>query len=194
MISQPFMASLIGVKNALGIQKYWPVWLICTLVAGADFLNRFTTAGNLDSVQSIPKNAQRLTEVVALESKQHALYLEKLAQYVQETGSGPLLDAAIEDDRQEGRGYSLIRGDESDYRLLAIFGAGEKFAVVKRITDGLESGQIIEVRVGDVLNKFSVSEILSYTLILRGEDAERVEVNLFSPTQIYEGKQRFKLQ
>ena len=177
-----------NLRGTFGFKQFWPVYLIGVLLAGADFLDRFAGLVNLELLAPTLSSGDQMSEVTILTSEVHASYLEKLAGYTKEPASEPAGELASKDEQAAGRDYRLFRGTENEYKLMAILGASEKFAVVKRLDDGLAADKLFELRLGDTFEKFSVSEIRRFALVLRDEKNERVEINLFSPAQFEEGR------
>jgi hypothetical protein len=82
-----------------------------------------------------------------------------------------------------------VNGNESwgtsnyRFRLLGIFEAADKFAVLNRISLSTAEQDLIDVRVGDEIDGFLIKAITTYSITAATEVGERMEMTLFQPSR-----------
>jgi hypothetical protein len=67
------------------------------------------------------------------------------------------------------------------YRLLAVFQSADQFAVLHRTHVVSGEREVIEARLGDVIDQYAVSEIDSRKMLVTSDKGEQVELVLFEP-------------
>ena len=182
MSSQSPKVSTGTFLSALGLKQFWLVCSVCALAATFDIYHRFGGLVNFELSVPVFRDGAELIEVGPLGSEMHALYLERLKKHTKNTDLAAGAISARDDEVIElPSAPGLLLGSEFSYQLVAIFGSDEKFAVLKRFGAEGKIDQLLEVRIGEKLEAYTVGEILAYTLVIYDSDNKQVEIKLFRP-------------
>ena len=149
-------------------------------MGAVDISNRFVAKFNYRAADEFLENSVGVQEIHVLPAEELERYMEKLAEHTKQPESEPVV-SSITEGIEEREGLGFWRGAGNDYQLLAIFSAVEKFAVLSRADNETGESEIVEVREGDLMDGFVVSQISDQTLTLIGPKKERADLMLFRP-------------
>jgi hypothetical protein len=168
--------------DTLSLRKYWPIWALSLVLGVVDISNRFVSKSDHQEVDEFWDNSLGIQEISVLPTEKLERYMEKLAENTEQPE--PELESivsSITEAIEEREGLGFWTGAGNDYQLLAIFSAVEKFAVLSRADNETGESEIVEVREGDLMGGFVVSQISEHTLTLNGPENERADLMLFRP-------------
>jgi hypothetical protein len=80
-------------------------------------------------------------------------------------------------------GGNVWRGIGYDYRLLGIFGGLDRLAVLHRTNQETAAVDVVDLRIGDSLDGFTLSSISKHSVIATQASKDDIELVLFQPTQ-----------
>lgn len=174
MISTPMLDALI---NRGRFREYWLVWVLCGSLLAIDFFARFIPDEFIESGSYKPV-AQEEFSVLELGSDALERYLLKLSKYQE------VKLVALEEPELTEAPVNLGSwvGSDYSYQLLAVFSAGNAFAVVSRLSFETKEQDIVELQVGDSMSGYSVSSVTQKGITLAGPNGEREELRLFVPS------------
>jgi hypothetical protein len=111
-------------------------------------------------------------------------YMEKLARYVAGPESENVLpkENAL-DDFDALTGGNVWRGIGYDYRLIGIFGGAGRLAVLHRTNQETAVVDVVDMRIGDSLDGFTLSSISKRSVIATQPNKEDIELVMFQLTQ-----------
>lgn len=168
---------LDAVINRGRFREYWLVWVLCVSLLAIDFFARFVNGEFIESGNYKPA---ALEELSVLELGDDALerYLLKLSKYQE------VKLVALEEPEFTEAPVNLGSwvGSDYNYQLLAVFSAGNAFAVVSRLSFESKEQDIVELQVGDSMSGYSISSVTEKGIVLVGPDGEREELRLFLPS------------
>ncbi|MDA9371654.1 hypothetical protein N9R09_00955 [Porticoccaceae bacterium] len=164
--------------------RVWPVVLFWILLGALDLQQRLLWSfGNNKQIHLNERSASHEGPLI-LNRSQYEDYLLKISTDNDDAEAAPELLAEVEDD------LSLdVNGNESwgtsnyRFRLLGIFEAADKFAVLNRISLSTAEQDLIDVRVGDEIDGFLIKAITTYSITAATEVGERMEMTLFQPSR-----------
>ena len=164
---------LAGIWDA----RYMPVIGIFCLWSVFDLVDRFVPQNVASPTAAVSVDAL-LSDMPRLTDQTYQAYLEKLAVHVTPVTAGTLesvdsLGASAQND--------VWQVGEFSYRLLAVFQSADQFAVLHRTHVVSGEREVIEARLGDVIDQYAVSEIASHKMLVTSDKGERVELVLFEP-------------
>ena len=160
-----------------GFRRYWAVWLLCLLLAAIDLSSRFLIFSPEENGR-YSSTAQEVLIVPALGGDTLDQYLSKLSKHQEVEDPKPEDSGGIEA-AAAPTNLGFWAASDYSYQLLAVFRASRAFAVVSRSSVGSDEKEIIELKVGELVSDFVVSEITGSGLVLEGPDEARVELLLF---------------
>ena len=164
---------LAGIWDA----RYMPVIGIFCLWSVFDLVDRFVPQNVTGSTPAVSVDAL-LSDMPRLTDQTYQAYLEKLAVHVTPVTEDTLepvdsIGASVQNDVWQAGAFS--------YRLLAVFQSADQFAVLHRTNVVSGEREVIEARLGDVIDQYAVSEIASHKILVTSDRGERVELVLFEP-------------
>lgn len=171
---------LHSMRNAVPLRQYWPIWALFLILSAVDISNRFITKLDFQEGNEYFATSPGMQDISLLPNETLDRYMQKLGEQTEQPEPEPEpIVTAENDSNEESQGMGFWSGADHDYQLLAIFTAVDRFSVLSRSEKETGGNEIIEVREGDVISDFTVSQISKHTLTLRGPDKERVDLVLF---------------
>ncbi|MDE0783284.1 MAG: hypothetical protein OSB34_08900 [Planktomarina sp.] len=172
---------LKGVKRLAGAwdTRYMPlIWVFCLLVV-FDIFDRFVPQNVTGSRLAVSVDMP-LGDMPRLNDQAYQAYLEKLAAHVT-----PVTVDAPEpvDNINVSAQNDVWQAGAFSYKLLAVFQSMDQFAVLQRVEVASGERQIIDARLGDVIDKHTVTEIALHRMAITSVAGERVELVLFERPQ-----------
>jgi hypothetical protein len=168
-----------GLERLTGVwdARYIPVIGVFCLWSVFDIVDRLVPQNITSSRPAVSVDAL-LSGMPRLSDQTYQAYLEKLAVHVTPVTAGALesvdsLGASAQNDVWQVGAFS--------YRLLAVFQSADQFAVLHRTHVVSGEREVIEARLGDVIDQYAVSEIASHKMLVTSDKGERVELVLFEP-------------
>jgi len=168
-----------GLKRLTGVwdARYIPVIGCFCLWSMFDIVDRFVPQNVTSSRPSVSVDVP-LSDMPRLNDQTYQAYLEKLAVHVTPVKADTLepidsIGASVQIDVWQAGAFS--------YRLVAIFQSADQFAVLQRTKVSSGEREVIEARLGDVIDQYAVSEIASHMMSVTSGKGERVELVLFEP-------------
>ena len=165
------------------VTKYWPVLIFWLFIFFTDILNRLVFSVAVDNIDLYSNKIASSMQSISLSDRSFTAYQAKLSRYhqknqvVTELKLEPLAADSV------GRDNNVLRSAQYSYRLLAVFGADEHFAVLHRSHNQTGVIDMIEVRVGDNFEGFLVNELFATGLTAVHLSGEIAELRLFRPQQ-----------
>ena len=168
-----------GLERLTGVwdARYIPVIGVFCLLIVFDIVDRLVPENVTVSRPSVSVDAL-LSGVPRLNDQTYQAYLDKLASHVT-----PVTADTLEPEDRIGAGAQndVWQVGEFSYRLLAVFQSADQFAVLHRTHVVSGEREVIEARLGDVIDQYAVSEIASHKMLVTSDKGERVELVLFEP-------------
>ena len=168
-----------GLERLTGVwdARYIPVIVVFCLWSVFDIVDRLVPENVTVSRPAVSVDAL-LSGMPRLSDQTYQAYLEKLADHVTPATAGTLdsvdsMGASVQNDVWQAGAFS--------YRLLAVFQSADQFAVLHRTHVVSGEREVIEARLGDVIDQYAVSEIASHKMLVTSDKGERVELVLFEP-------------
>lgn len=168
-----------GLERLAGIwdARYMPVIGIFCLWSVFDIVDRLVPQNVTGSGPDVSE-LTLLNDMPRLSDQTYQAYLEKLAVHVTPVTADSLesvdiIGASAQNDVWQAGAFS--------YRLLAVFQSADQFAVLHRTHVVSGEREVIEARLGDVIDQYAVSEIDSRKMLVTSDKGERVELVLFEP-------------
>jgi hypothetical protein len=166
---------LAGIWDA----RYMPVIGVFCLWSVFDLVDRFVPQNVASPTAAVSVDAL-LSDMPRLTDQTYQAYLEKLAVHVTPVTEDTLepvdsIGASAQNDVWESGAFS--------YRLLAVFQSADQFAVLHRTDAVSGERQVIEARLGDVIDKHAVSEIAFRRIMITSVEGEKIELVLFKGAQ-----------
>ena len=168
-----------GLERLAGIwdARYMPVIGIFCLWSVFDIVDRLVPQNVTGSGPALSE-LTLLNDMPRLSDQTYQAYLGKLAVHVTPVTAGTLepvdsVGASVQNDVWQAGAFS--------YRLLAVFQSLDQFAVLHRTHVVSGELELIEARLGDVIDQYAVSEIASHKMLVMSDKGERVELVLFEP-------------
>jgi hypothetical protein len=163
------------------VATHWPVVFVCCLLCLVDLLSRVMVNGDEPRVPSTSEKVTVASMPQPLDVGLYTTYINKLTAY------NDNLTQASPVETVEPPSYD--RQDDSvdwyttqySYRLMAIFHAQERFAVLKRTHNDTGITDLINARAGDSLGGFLVGELTIHGLEVKHSDGDIVQLRLFEP-------------
>jgi hypothetical protein len=166
---------LAGIWDA----RYMPVIGIFCLWSVFDLVDRFVPQNVASPTAAVSVDAL-LSDMPRLTDQTYQAYLEKLAVHVTPVTADTLepvdsIGASAQNDVWQAGAFS--------YRLLAVLESVDQFAVLHRTDAVSGERQVIEARLGDVIDKHAVSEISFRRIMITSVEGEKIELVLFKGAQ-----------
>ena len=168
-----------GLERLTGVwdARYIPVIVVFCLWSVFDIVDRLVPQ-NVTGLGPAVSELTLLNDMPRLSDQTYQAYLEKLAVHVTPVTADTLesvdiIGASAQNDVWQAGAFS--------YRLLAVFQSADQFAVLHRTHVVSGEREVIEARLGDVIDQYAVSEIDSRKLLVTSDKGERVELVLFEP-------------
>jgi hypothetical protein len=168
-----------GLERLAGIwdARYMPVIGIFCLWSVFDIVDRLVPQNVTGSGPDVSE-LTLLNDMPRLSDQTYQAYLEKLAVHVTPVTADSLesvdiIGASAQNDVWQAGAFS--------YRLLAVFQSADQFAVLHRTHVVSGEREVIEARLGDVIDQYAVSEIDSRKMLVTSDKGEQVELVLFEP-------------
>jgi hypothetical protein len=167
------LETLTGVWDA----RYIPVIVVFCLWSVFDIVDRLVPQNVTGSGPAVSE-LTILNDMPRLSDQTYQAYLEKLAVHVTPVTADTLesvdiIGASAQNDVWQAGAFS--------YRLLAVFQSADQFAVLHRTHVVSGEREVIEARLGDIIDRYAVSEIDSRKMLVTSDKGERVELVLFEP-------------
>lgn len=161
---------------------YWPLVAICVVFCAIDIANRVMLNGDKQRASSNRDNAA-VSVARSLDLGLYTSYMEKLSNYsdsltqpppksAYDLGAGSQITGARD-------GSTVWRATHHSYRLVAIFTAGERFAVLQRTHNKTAVSEVIEARIGDNLDGFVIGSMTVRELLATDADGNTADLRLF---------------
>ena len=171
--------------------RYWPVYLISVMVCLVDMYQRL--AIDLD-IQDVTQSASLdlvLAPTVNLDREVYDAYLSRLehppvvVEAVLDEADVESIEAApsvVDPLKSSLRARGVWRSTEYSFKLLAVFGGEDTFALLWRTKNDTGLQDMVEVRVGDMVDDSQVSAIASRAISVGSSDETVVRLLLFERT------------
>lgn len=166
-----------GVKRLPGVwdARYMPVIGIFCLWSVFDLVDRFVPQNVASSTPAVSVDVL-LSAMPRLDDQAYQAYLEKLAVHV----TPPTEETLEPVDRMSASGQNDVwRAGAFSYRLLAVLESVDQFAVLHRTDAVSGERQVIEARLGDVVDKHTIAEISFRRITITSFEGEEIELVLF---------------
>ena len=166
-----------GVKRLPGVwdARYMPVIGIFCLWSVFDLVDRFVPQNVASSTPAVSVDVL-LSAMPRLDDQAYQAYLEKLAVHV----TPPTEEALVPVDSMSASGQNDVwRAGAFSYRLLAVLESVDQFAVLHRTDAVSGERQVIEARLGDVVDKHTIAEISFRRITITSFEGEEIELVLF---------------
>lgn len=170
------------------MRQLWPIVIVWLAVGAVDIQRRFVSdVITVTNEGMLNETAIEIGErtIGRLDRKLYDSYILKLAQY-NETPESIAIESSESpaEVREPWKGTEFWGSADHNYRLLAIFGSDERFAVLHRRHRETDAVDLVELRAGDLLDGYAVDKIAAHSVLLISATAERVELMLFRPPAI----------
>ena len=170
------------------LATYWPLVLACVLLCAVDLTNRLMAGGDYPRTLGDRDNLATLSVTEVLDRSLYMVYVTKLSDYSDSLIKVPPESSGELTAQSGGMGADdepmAWRTAKHSYRLMAIFTAGERFAVLKRTRNDTAVTELIEARVGDTLDGFVVGSMTVRGLLVTDADGDTAELRLFEPLSV----------
>jgi len=166
-----------GVKRLPGVwdARYMPVIGIFCLWSVFDLVDRFVPQNVASSTPAVSVDVL-LSAMPRLDDQAYQAYLEKLAVHV----TPPTEEALVPVDSMSASGQNDVwQAGAFSYRLLAVLESVDQFAVLHRTDAVSGERQVIEARLGDVVDKHTIAEISFRRITITSFEGEEIELVLF---------------
>ena len=170
-----------GLERLAGIwdDRYMPVIGVFCLLIVFDIVDRLAPQNVTVSRPSVSVDAL-LIGMPRLNDQTYQAYLDKLASHV-----APVTADTLEPEDSIGAGAQndVWQVGAFSYRLLAVLESVDQFAVLHRTDAVSGEREVIEARLGDVIDKHAVSEISFSRIMITSVEGEKIELVLFKGAQ-----------
>lgn len=173
------------------LKGYWPVYLFWAVLFSADTLTRlvFGVAGNYDKEPYFDRSVLPPPLYPVLDVQSHIGYLANLSRFEQKKKGTALSDSEVSGEIFNTRPSDGVwRLGQYDYRLLAVFGGHDLFAVLYRSHSQTGHIELVEARVGDHLEGFLVEKLSMAGLMATHPLGETKELLFFQPSESASGE------
>ena len=193
MISQIWSERVLGAVTKLGLTTYRPLLFFWLFIFAVDFYQRFVgdlTASEPILISTAMSEGKVVPKLTAIG---YGSYMDKLRNVDASQGSGvegELGDAnlgvisAVENDLIGSSGRDdLWSTPLAVFRLLAIFGGSDTFAVLERQDVGTGDKHLVEFRAGDAVEGYTVLTISKRQLVVVDAEKQSEVLQLFELTK-----------
>ena len=163
----------------------WPIIGLWVLVGVADAWNRLLLSDHGQMSNRPDQFGLEIETPLRLERSRYEYYLTRLMGETEE----PDTSVVAPTENQDTPMNSFLPGEEDAwststhrYRLLAIFEAVDKFAVLDRLDLKTSTRDLLEVRIGDEIDGFVLDSISKHKVSGGTENGDRMEMTLFLPS------------
>lgn len=166
-----------GVKRLAGAwdARYMPVIGIFCLWSVFDLVDRFVPQNVASSTPAVSVDVL-MSAMPRLDDQAYQAYLEKLAVHV----TPPTEETLEPVDSMSASGQNDVwQAGAFSYRLLAVLESVDQFAVLHRTDAVSGERQVIEARLGDVVDKHTIAEISFRRITITSFEGEEIELVLF---------------
>jgi len=168
-----------GVRRLTGAwdARYMPLIGVFCLLVVFDIFDRLVPQNVTNSRPALSVDTL-LSDMPRLSDQTYQAYLGKLAVHVTPVTADTLEPV---DSISAGAQNDVWQAGAFSYRLVAVFQSADQFAVLHRTKVSSGESEVIEARLGDVIDQYTVSEIASHKMLVTSGTGERVKLVLFEP-------------
>lgn len=183
--------------SGLGLSVQPALLLLWGCVFFVDAYLRFLGDAKNVNVVLLSQQTAALTSNSKLSTSRYDHYLSKIVQprdkeetantnlvFAEPVAAVPVVDIPT--------GQDVWNTGQFHFKLLAIFSGGERFAVLERFEPVTGTKRIVEFRVGDAIDEYSVNKISNHQVFVTGLAGERAELKLFEPILAKGDRVKFK--
>lgn len=179
-----------------GIAKYWPIYLISIAFCAADIQQRFDIKKDFEGRVQTLRSDRVLNPSMVLDKDVHEIYITKLeppkivvdSNLGDTIAEGPSKNNSVDSIEIEEIDGGSWRSTLHTFKLLAIFGGTDEFAVLSRYDNDSGDRDMIAVRLGDSVDESTVSGINPRSIFLNDSNEKPVKLTLFEPSDVVAAK------